>query len=129
MEDHRGRSLIMASYRVVAPLVLVRDERGRTHHAYEGSVVEVVDADHAAYLVAEGMLRPESGQPTVVAADDEVGGDGGVEAAGGDPAGGLPSRPPHVAAKARWVDYAVTQGFDRVEAEGMSKQALIAALA
>lgn len=118
------------SYRVVAPLVLVRDERGRTHHCYEGAVVDVVDADHAAYLVAQGMLAVE-GHSAAAPADDrsEVGGGSGDPVEVGDPDSGEPvPRPPHVAAKAKWVDFAVSQGFSRDDAESMSKQALIAAL-
>lgn len=115
--------------RVVAPLVLVRDELGRTHHAYQGAVVDI-NADHATYLLAEGM---------VVACDDDsplntdivtadVSADGDAEVGAGDPGADLPSpssRPQHVAPKAQWVDYAVAQGFDRDEAQSMSKAALI----
>jgi hypothetical protein len=47
-----------------------------------------------------------------------------LDAAGGE----VPTeRPPRAAAKAAWVDYAVTQGADRAEADGMSKDDLIAA--
>jgi hypothetical protein len=34
--------------------------------------------------------------------------------------------PPARASKATWVDHAVTQGFDRAEAEAMSKRELVA---
>lgn len=112
-------------YRVVAPLVLVRDEQGRTHHCYEGAVVDI-DADHADYLLAEGMIEAETTSPVLVPVD--VAKDVDVEVNSGDPAVDLPSRPPHVAAKARWIDYAVSIGFDRDEAESMTKERLIAAL-
>lgn len=115
-------------FRVVAPLVLVRDESGRTHHAYEGAVVEI-NADHAAYLLSEGM---------VVACDDtttntatavvDVGEDVDAAAGTGDPGAGPVSRPQHVAPKAQWVEFAVAQGFDRDEAQSMSKAALISSL-
>lgn len=116
----------MPSYRVVAPLVLVRDERGRTHHAYEGVLVDVVDADHAAYLVAEGMLAVEGAAP-VASTTDVVEVSAPVDVVG-DPDPVEVPRPAHVNPKARWVDFAVSQGFAREDAEGMSKQALIAAL-
>ncbi len=121
-------------FRVVAPLVLVRDELGRTHHLYEGAVVDVSDTDHASYLVREGMVVAErpvpmaavESQPAIGSEPTDDGVD--VESGDGDPDAALPSRPPHIAAKARWVDFAVSQGFDRDEAESMSKQALIATL-
>lgn len=110
------------SYRVLAPLVLVRDEAGRTHHMYEGAVVDFIDADHATYLCDNGML---AGDTPSVGADD--GGKVVAEVNDGDPGVDLP-RPPHVAAKARWVDFAVDQGFAREEAESMTKEKLISAL-
>lgn len=119
-------------YRVIAPLVLVRDELGRTHHLYEGAVVDVMDTDHAAYLLAEGMMAVDGPTADVAvpavspSADDDL--DVDVESSDGDPDAALPSRPPHVAPKASWVDFAVASGFDRTEAESMSKQALIASL-
>jgi len=94
------------TYTVLAPLVLVRDEAGKTHHHYAGAVIDWIEPSHAAYLVAEGFV---SGGP----------------AGGGDP---VPGRPAHVAPKADWVAFAVSQGLDRAEAEGMSKQALIQAV-
>lgn len=107
----------MTALTVTAPLVLVRDERGRTLHAYRGAVVDVVDADHARYLIAEGMASAVEPVERVVGHADTA-----VEVGVGV------SRPPHVAPKARWVDFAVEHGFDRVEAESMSKAALISAL-
>lgn len=120
-------------YRVIAPLVLVRDELGRTHHLYEGAVVDVMDTEHANYLLSEGMVAVAD-SPTVdvtvppvnTAVDEDLGVD--VESSDSDPDAALPSRPPHIAAKARWVDFAVASGVDRNEAEAMSKQALIASL-
>lgn len=112
----------MPVYRVTAPLVLVRDEQGRVKHCYEGAVIDVVDADHAAYLLTQGMVAVESVEVPVVVPH---GGVVDVDAGSGDPAV-EGSRPPHIAAKARWVEYAVSCGFDRDEAEAMTKQALIA---
>lgn len=116
----------MTALRVIAPLVLVRDERGRIHHCYENTVVDVLDADHAAYLLEQGMVVHADGTRTnpVVSQPEapEV-----AEVNDGDPVVDRP-RPPHVAAKERWIDYAVSQGFDAAEAESMTKAQLIAAL-
>ena len=116
----------MTSLRVIAPLVLVRDEQGRVHHCYENTVIDAVDADHAAYLLAQGMVvAADDTRPNPVVADRVE--PERAEVGGGDPAVDHP-RPPHVAAKERWVGYAVSQGFDAAEAEAMTKAQLIAAL-
>lgn len=99
------------TYRVLAPLVLVRDEAGKTHHCYEGAVVEWIEPDHATYLLSEGLVAR----------------DGVSAVSSSDPAADSP-RPAHVAPKSAWVDYAVANGLDRDEAESMSKQTLIASL-
>jgi hypothetical protein len=117
----------MTALRVIAPLVLVRDEQGRIHHCYENAVIDAIDADHADYLLAQGMVVAvdDTRQPPVAADRGEP---DQVEVGGGDPAVDRP-RPPHVAAKERWIDYAVTQGFSADEASAMTKAQLIAALA
>jgi hypothetical protein len=116
----------MPSLRVIAPLVLVRGEQGRIHHCYENAVIDVIDADHATYLLEQGMVVAVDGtRQTPVTADR--GEPDQVEVGGGDPAVDHP-RPPHVAAKERWIDYAVSQGFDASEAAEMTKAQLIAAL-
>lgn len=108
----------MSAYRVIAPLVLVRDEQGRIHHRYYGALVDSIDADHATYLLNNGMVVATALTTRVEAQ---------VEVDSGDPEIDL-HRPAHVAPKARWVDYAVAHGFGRDEAEAMTKEQLIAAL-
>lgn len=116
----------MPSLRVIAPLVLARDERGRIHHWYENTVVDVADASHAAYLLEQGMVVHADGtRPIPVVSHPES--PEVAEVNGGDPVVDRP-RPPHVAAKERWIDYAVSQGFDGAEASAMTKAQLIAAL-
>lgn len=116
----------MPSLRVIAPLVLVRDERGRIHHCYENTVVDVLDANHAAYLLELGMVvHADGARPVPVVSHPEA--PEVAEVNDGDPVVDHP-RPPHVAAKDRWIDYAVSQGFDRAEASAMTKAQLIAAL-
>lgn len=50
------------------------------------------------------------------------------EAADDDAEAGEVGRPKQAAAKSAWVDYAVSTGFDREDAESMDKYDLIAAL-
>lgn len=118
----------MTALRVTAPLVLVRDERGCTNHCYENAVVDVLDADHAAYLLMQGMAVPADGtRPTPATPHHGDAGRCGAKVNGGDPAVDLP-RPPHVAPKDAWIEYAVAQGFDVQEASAMTKAQLVAAL-
>lgn len=117
----------MPSLRVIAPLVLVRDEQGRIHHCYENTVIDVADADHAAYLIEQGMVVHADGTRTINPAPQPNWAPEAAEVNGGDPVVDRP-RPPHVAAKERWIDYAVLQGFDAAEAASMTKAQLIAAL-
>lgn len=112
------------TYVVTAPLVVVFDPDGRAHHCYEGSTVEIGDANHAAYLLAEGLIvvaGQRSGKPT----DDGAVGDTATDPNHDEPGS---DKPPFVAAKAKWIDYAVSQGFARDEAEAMTKDQLISAL-
>lgn len=72
----------------------------------------VAGATEAAVAAAEAQAEADEARAEVDAA-------GGPEAA---PA----ARPPRAAAKTAWVDYAVSQGADRAEAEQASKDDLVA---
>lgn len=101
------------SYVVDAPLVLARDQEGKVHHCYQGAVIPWLPKDLAAHLLELGMVHEVGGVPVAEAEEADP---GGPE---------LDSKPKHVAPKAEWVDYAVTQGADRDEAEDMTKAELI----
>jgi hypothetical protein len=77
--------------------------------------VDVVDNGHADYLLGAGMVTNADvkapAPPHAVDTHTPV----------SDPDDSVP-RPPHVAAKALWVDYAVMHGLDRAEAELMTKE-------
>lgn len=91
-------------YQVVAPLVVAVGPDGKTNHRYTGELVEFADPATAAYLVAQGMVA-------------EI-----------DIAAPASDAPAFVAPKAQWVAYAVGKGFDKHEAESMTKAQLIEAL-
>lgn len=95
-------------FQVLAPLVVVRGPDGHTHHRYAGELVEYADPATAEYHVAQGMVARLGGSS--------------LDA---QPKTGAPA---FVAPKAQWVDYAVSQGFDRTEAEALPKAKLIEAL-
>lgn len=96
----------------------------------EPATAKVVDPDQPAHVVSEvvtGGGDPVDGED----ADGDSGSDGadgdtndGDDAVGAEPpADG--SAPPQNASKAAWVEYAVSQGMDRDEANKASKKDLI----
>ncbi|ASR84940.1 hypothetical protein SEA_KSQUARED_7 [Mycobacterium phage Ksquared] len=110
-------------YRVVAPLVCARDQGGRTHHRYYGEVIEWLPADQAKHLLELGMVEklgaaaapePEDDADDL---DDEADVEPQPRAEGGAPLRAAP--------KVEWVDYAVSKGVDRDEAEALNKAELI----
>lgn len=45
-------------YKVVAPLVIVRDKDGAMHHVYDGGLLpDNADADHVKQLLDSGMVK------------------------------------------------------------------------
>ena len=88
------------SYVVIEPLVVVTDLDGQVKYHYQGARFD--DCRDADRLLADGFIAQGDSVPL--------------------------ERPPVTAAKHLWVDYAVTVGFDRDEAESLTKQGLIEAL-
>lgn len=60
------------SYQVVAPLVLARDKEGKTHHVYQGGVIDWLSDDQAEHFIGTGLVV-ELDAPDAV---DEDEGDG-----------------------------------------------------
>lgn len=90
------------SYRVTAPLVVAKDEKGADVYLYEGAPVpDNVTGEQLTRLAADGMI------------------------AGHSPGGSGDARPAQAEVKAAWVDFAVTRGADRGEAEAATKQDLV----
>lgn len=88
------------SYKVVAPLVLAKDEEGHVHHVYEGGVISWLSDEQAEHFLEAGLVE-ETSSGSVDSNDD------------GPPAKSAP--------KDEWVDYAVADGYDRDEVEAMTK--------
>ncbi|MFA4047924.1 hypothetical protein [Mycobacteroides chelonae] len=97
-------------YRVLKPCAFTQGGQA-VHHTQAGAVVAPDDELVAAALVAAGKLE----------AVDHT-----EDASTGEHVEG--PKPGATDAKASWVDYAVSQGMDRTEAEHMTKQELIDAL-
>lgn len=100
------------TYKVIAPLVIVKDDKGAQHHLYEGAVVfSNADPDHLEQLLDSGMVEefevpaepePEPDAPPVPLEE-----------------------PKKSASKADWVEYAVSKGADRAEAEAANRDDLV----
>lgn len=90
------------TYTVTAPLVIARDKDGHNHHVYEGGVIDWLGPEQKEHFLAEGLVS-EGGR-----SEEDA--------------------PAKSAAKPVWVDFAVSKGYSREEAEDMNKDDLIEAL-
>lgn len=105
-------------YVVKSLMALIDCEGGTTVTVMQGGAVpEGVLPDHLDHLILRGLVAES---PFVGGIVPTVAGDGS------DDRGPLVlSVPARVAAKAAWVDYAVSQGAAQGEAEGYTKEQLI----
>lgn len=97
------------SYKVVAPLVLAKDSEGKTHHRYEGDVIQWLSPEQAQHFLGLGLVVEVNGHTPPAA----------------DAGGPAVEKPKQVAPKADWVDFAVASGLTADEAEAMTKAELI----
>lgn len=59
-------------YKVISPLVIVRDPAGRMHHFYADAVLpEGLDPEHLKQLKADGMILDEKAAAKAEATPDE----------------------------------------------------------
>lgn len=105
------------SARVLAPLVLVKDQGGCVGYWYAGQEIPWLSDEDRARLEADGLVTANA--PAEVQAP-------AVEPAQAVTVGR--PRPPQTAPKAAWVDYASSKGIAKAEAEDLTKQELIALL-
>lgn len=93
------------AYKVAAALVCAPDHAGKIRYHYRDSIIPWLDDERAAYLLRTGMVQQAS--------DDDLPDDAPGE------------RPKQSDPKADWVEYAVACGYDRDEAESLTKQDLV----
>lgn len=112
----------MTAAEVTAPVIVVPGADDKLHYHYSGAIVDL-NADDYERLIADGMVKAYEAETTAAPADADGDGDGGN---GGS--GDSPERPKQTAPKDAWVDYAVTRGIDKAEAEALTKPELISRL-
>lgn len=49
------------SYRVIAPLVIAKDQDGRPHHVYEGGVIQWLSDEQAEHFLGTGLVEEIDG--------------------------------------------------------------------
>jgi hypothetical protein len=86
------------AFAVRVPCVLAKDAEGHTHHYYEGDTISWLNDEQTGHFLAENLVE---------------------ESDGGD------QPPAKAASKAEWVAFAVAQGADEAEAEGLTKPELV----
>lgn len=134
----------MSRYLVTAPLVIAHDQDGVAHHKYQGAVIPwLTDEQRDHFLLHDLVCEiPDATPPGVYGPEDE--GDGGQgdgstpvvsQQAGENPESNSGSdaeavdpnlpKPPQIAKKEVWVDWAVKAGrLDRATAEASTLETL-----
>jgi hypothetical protein len=126
MGHHRGGRM---SYLVVAPLVLVRDQQGATHHRYAGTIVEWIAPDQEKHLLDNGFVVKVDADVAVEGVVPFEPADGVVEDSEDD-AFTADGKPKRVAPKDIWVKYASSpdrgdKQISEADADAMTKQDLV----
>lgn len=119
------------AYKSAAPLTLVKRVNGTTQYVYEDGLAPADAAPgEIDRLVEEGFLvevdGPSPDAPTHVALTDAELAAEYERRFGSGGQSQLPTAPAKTANKAAWVEYAVSQGANREEAEAATKDDLAA---
>jgi hypothetical protein len=113
--------------RVIGPLVLAKDREGRVGYWYFGQEIPWLAAEDRARLEADGLIAPAQLVEDLIEVATEF------VATVTDPAPAAPTtesgRPWSTATRAVWVDYVVSQGIARADAEELTKKELMALVA
>lgn len=86
-------------YLTTSPCVLAWSQSGSLDHRYEGEVIPWLSDEQRDRFLKAGLVSDLSVESSV--------------------------KPKHTAKVADWVDFAVSQGADREEAESLTKQELV----
>lgn len=123
------------SYVVTAPLVVAARRGGTLGYFYQGQPIPWLSTEDAQRLLADGLIANADTPVTVESASTEAGGTGAAVDRNGM---GVPvsessgtaaiERPDPTSPKAEWIEYGVSAGLDRTEAEAMTKAQIDAAV-
>jgi hypothetical protein len=102
------------TYAVTAPLLIIKDQAGRNHHTYFGSIVHYLNAEQKAHFLRLGLVKEIH---TIIEADEFS----QLEA----PVAAILEKPKKVSPKADWVNFGVAKGNDRAELESLTKEELV----
>ncbi|GFG72697.1 hypothetical protein [Mycobacterium botniense] len=84
----------MSGYRVIAPLVVAKDQTGRNHHVYAGGWLPWLDDEQRAHFLAHGLVEEVDTPATVASPGSE------------QPEPDEPKKPPRVAPRRRGLNMA-----------------------
>lgn len=114
------------TYQVTAPLVLVTDAEGVTHHAYQGTVLDDLGKEQVDHLLELGFIAKAGSDDAVIVPGEEFLVPDTIHVPQFDAQPPEAVEPPaKVANKPEWVAFAVSQGADEAEAESLTKTELI----
>lgn len=118
----------MAGYVVTGPLAVVKDPAGKVRYFYTGAAIPGdISADQLKLLTERGLIsKVADPAPGFAELKEALSKDESSETGAANGSGSV-ERPAQVAAKPLWVEYAVSRGMSREEAESetMTKQKLI----
>lgn len=112
---------------------MVLDENGVWHHHYQGEVLEGLGSEQVDHLLGLGFIAKVGSDDAVIVPGEEFLVPESIHPPERDSSGHVlvnsqPAEvdpPAKVAPKAEWVAFAVSQGADEAEAEGLTKSELI----
>lgn len=100
------------AYRVVAPLVVVKDQTGKLHHAYKGSQLAWLNDEQRDHFLRKGLVEElDSGDAPLLPSSDQIGNCvAQLSSLGVDPRAGRPTaRKALEAAGHRWSNEVIAE--------------------
>lgn len=101
---------VAAGFRVIAPLVIAKDQTGKLHHCYRGTWIPWLDDVQRRHFLSLGLVEelasPDAAPPPPT-----------LDA--------LVEKPKKVAPKEEWVKFGVSKGNSAAELEALTKDELV----
>lgn len=110
------------AYKVLAPCVILANDEGVRREAYQGAVVDGLSPERVDHLLGLGFIAKVGTEDATIVPGTEFLDAAQIEA---DAPPVELETPPKAARHDLWVDYAVSKGADRTEAESLTKSELV----